>query len=79
MYRHMTMGEKSMSISNYELHKTVINQFIITLGDYTCMYIHTGNKEIECVWFLLLLQQTASEPFLESCVLKLISELHDFI
>ena len=36
------------------------------MGDYTCMYIHIRNQEIDlCVCGYL--QQNASEPFVELC------------
>ena len=41
----------------------VINQFIIALGNYTCMYIHVTNQEIYLIYNDLLLN------YLWSCVL----------
>ena len=77
----MIMGEKSMSVDNYDEYKIVRNQFIITSADYTCMYIHIRNQEIVCFWIIIVVsckkkigggggysQQIASEPFVQLCL-----------
>ena len=67
-----------MSIDNYEQYKTVINQFIITLGDYTCMYI-IYTLETKKYFVCVVIYNKLLLNHLWSCVLKLTSELHDFI
>ena len=57
------------------MNSTKFDQFIITLGDYICMYIHFTNQEIN----FLTVYNHLFLNHLWSCVLKVVSELHDVI
>ena len=78
----MIIVGKSMPIDHYEQYKRVIKQ--ITGRLYMHIYIYIRNQEI--VWFWIIIFLVCVWLFITVCfwsiykvVLKLVSELHDFI
>ena len=84
-----------MPIDGYEQYKRVINQIIggnihacisISISIYLCISISTHSLEtkklfevIFCLCACVVIYNNRLLIYLQSCVLKLVSELHDFI
>ncbi len=77
----MIIVGKSMPIDNYEQYKRVINQITGRIYIYT---LETKNlfdlkKDLKTIGVCVVIYNNLLLIHLKSCVLKLVSELHDLI